>query len=413
MRKLFACLAIIAFSLASPAWAAREEGSFIVAESEGAGLTREEALMDARRNAVQQATGVLSKGVTEVIDDLARENVVQLSRAFIEKFDVLEERESDGRWSVKIKAWVRGEDLLGVLLQKDPDTSPFDGAGLFVSALTREQRVKEAGEVLIEIFNSVPYENYVRTDIGAGGVNLRAGSGGEVSLNTRFSFDRERYFTQAVPLFGAVLDYVAEAKLKDVPFIWEPRGSNPVVVTPPSGIASIAQYMELMEMQKGNRYIDVPGAGNFANVYLLKKNYYFDCYHVSPEAFAALMENLLLSGAHNRLAGRTFEGADLKIAFKDSGGRLVNEHVQPLNLHNVMIFTNLDGLRRSPYVRGNPGQLDGQRHALFILPCMGTIDASNNYLLIENSTASISAKLPPEDMRQVSQADSSIVMKRQ
>jgi hypothetical protein len=410
-------MVFLAFFLAPLAWAAPAqpavtmEDSFVVVESEGVGMTRDEALADARRNAVQRAAGVLSRGVTQTIDDLVRENVIQLSRAFIEKYDIQEERRGGERWTLKIKAWIRGENLLSGLLQEDPNSSLFDGAGLFARALTREQQIKEAAEMLIELFGSVPYENYVRTAVGAEDMNLRSGSG-EVALNVRFSFDRERYFTQAVSLFATVLDYVAEAKLMDVPFLLELQTGDPVIITPPSSIASLPQYIDLMELKSGNRYIDIPGAGEFANVYLLKKNYYFDCYYVSSEAFALLMESLLSADGQNRLTGRMFEGADLKIAFINRSGQLVNEHVQPLNLHNVMVFTNLDGFKRSPYTMGKPNQLDAQRHALFILPCIGTMADVNTYLLIENETASISANLPPGDVQQISRADCSIVMRR-
>ena len=383
---------------------------FIVAESEGLGITRDEALMDARRNAVQQAVGLLSRGVTEVVDDRARENVVQLSRAYIEKYDILDEGRDGARWRFKIKAWIRRENLLNGLLQKNPDSSPFDGAGLFAGALTREQQIKEAAEILIEFLSSFPYENYVYTGVGAESLHLDAE---QVTLNVRFSFDRERYFTQAVPIFASALDYVAEAKLKDVPFLFEYRPENTIVVTPPSGLNSLPQYMELMEVQNGNRYIDIPGAGDFANIYLLKRNYYFDCYRVPAEAFAILMEDLLVAGGQNHLTGRMFDGADLEIAFRTRAGQLVQEHIEPLQLHNVMLFTNLVGLKRSPYVKGSPNQLNEQRHALFILPCIGVLGReADEYILIENEMASISAKLSPKEVQLISQAECSIVMKR-
>ena len=407
----------LAFSLTSPALTGENlsveaiNDSLIVVESQGIGITRNEALMDARRNAVQQATGVLSRGVIEVINDQVAENVVQLSRAFIENYQIEQEQQSGERWEVKITAWIRGQDLLSVLVQKDPDISPLHGAGLFVRALTRQQQIKEASEILIEIFDSIPYENYVRTNIEVGGINLRS-QAEEITLRVLFSFERERYFSQAVPLFSTVLDYVAEAKLSDVPFMWELEGGNPVVITPPTSITSVPEYMELMEIQKANRYIDIPGTGNLANVYLLKKNYYFDCYHMSSEAFAVLMENLLLPDGRNRLTGRVFSGADLKIAFKNDTSHLINEHVESLNLHNVMVFSNLEGLRSSPYTKGADNQLNGQHHALFILPAMGTMRDENNYILIENDAASIIAQLPSGETQQISQADSSIQMRR-
>ena len=409
-RLLVILAAVLALGVISPTFARADE-PFIISEGEGVGLTRDEALMDARRNAVQQAVGVLSTGITEVIDYRVRENVVQLSRAFVERFDILSETLEGVRWRVHIRAWIRRESLLSGLLQKNPDTSPFDGAGLFTRALTREQQIHEAAEMLIEFFGTFPYENYIYVGVGADSLHFGAE---QVTLNVRFSFDRERYFAEAVPMFAAILDYVAEATMRDIPFVFEYLPQNPILITPPSNLSTLAEYKALMEVQSGNRYIDIPGAGDFANIYLLRRNFYFDAYRVPAEAFAILMENLLAAERHDhRLTGRMFDGADLRIAFRTSSGQLVKEHVEPLNLHNVMLFTSLDGLERSPFVRGLPGQLNQQRHSLFILPSIGVLGrGASDYIMIKNETASISVTMPLAELRQISQATCSIEMRQ-
>ncbi|GHV47913.1 hypothetical protein FACS1894204_11760 [Synergistales bacterium] len=370
--------------------------------------------MDARRDAVQQAVGFAMKSVTQVVDDRVRENVLQFSRAFIEKYDILEEKQDRNRWRVTIKAWVRRENLLKGLLQKDPDKSVIDGAGLLTAALTNEQRVKEAAEILTDILTSLSYENYVHAAVGAEGINARSG---ELTLNVRFTFDKERYITQMVPQIASVLDYVAEAKQKDTPFLLS-RASDgdTVVVTPPTEFDSLSSYMAPMEIKKENRYIDLPGVSGFANIYLLKKNYYFDCYRVPAEAFAAVLESLLLKGGQNRLTGKMFDEAELKIAFKSKNGQLIREHKEPLQLYNVMLFTNLDALKRSPWSVGKPEQYNEQRHALFILPRLGTIAGNvanaTDYLLIEEDAASISVKMSQKDIKLVENAECRIEMKR-
>ena len=409
LAVILAAAALSAACLVFAEFAAAAE-PFIIAESEGIGMTRDEALMDARRNAVQQAVGVLTSGITEVVDDRVRENVIQLSRAYIERFDILEEGRDGARWQLKIRAWIRRESLLDGLLQKTPDRSPFDGVGLFTRAMTREQQIKEAAEILIEFFGSFPYANYVYTGVGA--ENLHIGAE-QATLNVRFSFDRERYFAEAVPVFAAILDYVAEARLRDVPFVFEYLPQDPILIIPPSNLSSLAQYKELMEVQSGNRFIDIPGAGNFANIYLLRRNYYFDVYRVPAEAFALLMENLLITGGQNHLTGRTFEGADLNIAFRTRDGHLVQEHVEHLNLHNVMLFASLTGLQLAPYVKGLPNQLNEQRHALFVLPSIGVLArGADDYILIKNETASITVELSPGEVQLISHAECTIVMKR-
>ncbi|MDR2180767.1 MAG: hypothetical protein LBP21_10695 [Synergistaceae bacterium] len=383
---------------------------FVVAESEGVGLTRGEALMNARRNGVEQAIGVLSAGVSQTIDGRVRENVLQLSRGFIEKYEIQKEQKDGARWRVKIKAWIRRENLLAGLLQKDPDKSVLDGSALFTRAMSREQQVAEAAEMLIETFDSIPYENYVHVAVGAEGFDTSQGS---LTMDVRFSFDRERYFSQLVPLLTSTLDYIAESRQRDIPFLLELEPGDPVVVTPPSGINTLSQYVDLMEMADANRYIDLPGGGGFANIYLLTQDYYFDSYRVPPQAFALLTESLLRAEKQGRLSGRVFEGADLKIAFKNKGGQLIYEHTQPLQLYNVTLFAGLVGLKRSPYVKGKPDQLDERHHALFILPCLGTLQGNAaDYLLIESETASISVKLSPQDIKRIERVDCRIELKK-
>jgi hypothetical protein len=272
--------------------------------------------------------------------------------------------------------------------------------------------MKEAADMLIELFGSFPYENYIHVGVGAESLSS---DGEQVALSVRFSFDRKRYFAQAVPLFAWALDYVAEAKLKDVPFMWEIKNGSPIIINPPTELNSLSKYMELMEVKNENRYIDVPGTGDFANIYLLKKNYYFDCYRIPAEAFAMLMENLLIAGEQNRLTGGVFEGATLNIAFKTKAGQLIKEHSEPLQLNNVMVFANLAGLKRSPYTVGKSAQLNEQRHALFILPCLGIGilgKDKSDYQLIENDIGSISVKLSPKEVQQTSQSECVISMKR-
>jgi hypothetical protein len=385
---------------------------FVLVESEGVGTTRDGALMNARRNGVQQAVGVVSAGVSRTIDGRVRENVLQLSRGFIEKYEIREERKDGARWRVRIKAWIRRENLLAGLLQKDPDKSVLDGAGLFARAMTRERQIAEAAEILIETFNSVPYENYVHAAVEGKELGMKDGA---LALNVRFSFDRELYFARMSPLLASVLEYIAESRQKDIPFLLDLAPGDPVVVTPPFGLDALPQYADLMEMGSSNRYIDLPGGGGFANIYLLTKEYYFDSYRIPAEAFALLMENLLRAEKQGRLSGKMFEGADLKIAFKNKEGQLVFEHTQPLQLYNVMLFANLAGLKRSPYVKGKPGQIDERYHAFFILPCLGTLRGSASeadYLLIESETASISVKLPPRDVRLIERVECRIEPKR-
>ena len=119
--RLFSVLCALMFSCtaAFAALAAQEADTFITTDAEGTGISEEQALADARRRAVQQAIGFLSQGMTRTQDGQTEENIVRLSRAFIEKYEVTAKREEKGRHTVFIRAWIRKENLLAGLLQKD------------------------------------------------------------------------------------------------------------------------------------------------------------------------------------------------------------------------------------------------------------------------------------------------------
>ena len=382
--------------------------SFVAVEAEGDGTSRDEAMRDARRNAVQQAVGLLSEGTDRVVDEKMSARVIQLSRAFIEKYEIKEERRESQRHHVVLKAWIRKENLLEGLMQEDPDKSILDGKGLLTSALTREQQIQEAAEMLGECFASIPYANYVRC--GIEGDSFHA-SDGQLVLDVNFGFDREMYFSELVPQIVMILDYVAEASQKDVPFLFALKPGNAVTVSPPSEISSLSEYLKLMELGEGNRYIDFPDSGGFANVYVLTKNYYFNCYRIPTESLSALMESLLRSEAGNRLGGKVFGEADLEILFRSKAGQSIHEHKEPLRLFNVMLFTDMKGLKRSPWPMGKQNTADERYHALFVLPALGTVQG-DDYLLIEKDRAHLSIELAPQDMNLIHHVESKVYLQR-
>jgi hypothetical protein len=151
-----------------------------------------------------------------------------------------------------------------------------------------------------------------------------------------------------------------------------------------------------MEASAGNRYIEVPGAGGFANIYLATKNYYFNCYRVHPDAFAKLLERAFTRDRQGRLAGGAFGGAELVISFHGKGGAQIKEHRQQVNLTNAITFANANGIKKSPYSPQKGEVPDEQYHSIFIMPYMGVYSARDaDYILIENDTAMI--EIPMED----------------
>ena len=366
------------------------EPSYIVAEGSGVGLTREEALLDARRNAVQQAVGVVSKGMTKVIDGRVTENIAQLSRAFIEKYDITDERRDAGRHHVDIKAYIRRDSLMEGLVNYDPVKSSIDGISLFTKSATQEQQIREAADTLTEFFGSIPVSNYIRP---AAASDTFSGRAGKLSLEIHFSFDRELYYSVLAPQMATVLNYVSTAGRRDVPMFFETGEKDRIPPPPPESMSDI---LNLMEASGGNRIIEVPGVGGYANIYLATKNYYFDCYRVHPEAFAKVLERAFTQDRQGRLEGGAFGGEELVISFRGKGGVQIKEYRQKISLTNAITFANAKGIKKSPYAPKKGEPPDERYHSIFIVPYMGVYSAKDaDYILIENDTAVI--EVPMED----------------
>ena len=123
LSLVLSALVALVLSGALAASAAQESGAFIVMDAEGTGTSEEQALADACRRAVQQAIGFLSQGTTRTTDGRTEENIVRLSRAFIEKYEVTSRTKDKDRHVVSIRAWVRRENLLACLLITSLDVS--------------------------------------------------------------------------------------------------------------------------------------------------------------------------------------------------------------------------------------------------------------------------------------------------
>ena len=406
--RIFSVLCALVFSCtaAFAAPAAQEADTFITTDAEGTGASEEQALADARRRAVQQAIGFLSQGMTRTQGGQTEENIVRLSRAFIEKYEVTAKREEKGRHTVSIRAWIRKENLLAGLLQKDPNRSVLDGVSLVTRAVTREQQVQEAGDILIDVFRLMPLSNFVRCSTE--GTAFQSGSG-KLKLGIHFTFDRDLFFAKAAPQLVSVLDYVSECSAKDVPFLFPLSGGDTVSVTLPVSVDSLPRYRELMDLRDGNFYIDLPDGGGFANIYVLTRNYYFNAYRVAPEAFSRLVENLFRPDRQGMLDGRSLGKAGLKLEFKSGGGAVLLTHTEPLQLHNVLFFIDLPALKKIPWSVRKHGPADERRHALFVLPAFGTLQ-DGDYLLIRTDEAELEIPVPPDILKTVKKVDSSIVL---
>lgn len=392
----------------SPSYAATpyNDGNFVVAEATGQGRTIREARINARQNATQQALGFIVKGSSSYREDSQgkklREAVLQISRGSISDERELSHSEENGRHRVTLQVKIRG-DLLRGLLREDFSESAIDGLSLVSRAQRREQWEKEVSDTLLEVIGTFPVSQYIKVDVSVGEDAFSSGTE-KLSMNVRFAFDRAGYFSDAVPNLTAILDYVADSVIRDIPFSLpsEPERRNKekvTVVTPPQSITNIYQYLKLMRIEKQNRYIDTE-RGGFANIYILTSDYYFNAYRITPNAFIRLVEGLFVEKS-GRLTGCAVTKAELNIDFLTAQKQNKYKYTAPMGLQAVMFFLNVIPLGQKAWNLKNHGPLDESRHALFIFPVVGVLQ-NRDYQLIEKEENQITISLPREKLMDVS-----------
>ena len=400
MYKILTALLITIFMTANAAYSAQPyaKGDYVVVEASGRGMTKTAAKIDARRNAAHQALGFLLEGTslyTSFTSDSTShhslsEKVIRISRAFIAAGEEVLSEKEDSRhiFTVTLRVRVSGKELLTGLLQRGPEKSPLDGLSMVASAMAREQWKKDTSDALAEVFGNFPVNDYVRVSAQTiGDFDIKSA---KLKLRINMKFDCERYFSEALPQLLAVLDYVSEARMADIPFMLplERRNDDTVFITNPYPVRAIRQYMNLMDMESENRLIRPESR---ANIYVQTRDYYFNAYRVNPEAFGRLIEAIFQADTRGRLSTRQGYG-ELNISFVGRQGQKMDlSPVRLSNMNNIMFFMDTAAITRNAWVAGK-NSYDDTHHALFILPAFSfENDDRKDYSLYQEDTG----ELPP------------------
>lgn len=269
------------------------------------------------------------------------------------------------------------------LLHEDFSEAAVDGLSLVSRAQRREQWEKEVGDILLEVIGTFPVSQYIKVDVSVGEDAFSSGTE-KLGMNVRFVFNRAGYFSDAVPNLTAILDYVADFVIRDIPFFFpsESERCNKekiTVVTPPQLITNIYQYLKLMRIKKQNRYIDTE-RGGFANIYILTSDYYFNAYRITPNAFIRLVEGLFVEKS-GRLTGYAVTKAELNIDFLTAQKQNKYKYTAPMRVQAAIFFLNVIPLGQKAWNLKNHDPLDESRHALLIFPVVGVLQ-NRDYQLI-------------------------------
>jgi len=185
-----------------PSFRENEAEGNVVAE--GVGLTPDEALKDAFRNAVRQVVGSYVNTESQIKDDqIITDDVLTYSDGFIEHYEEVESRTKEGMCHTTIRAMVERQDVLSCLRSANVAVESVDGKGLFAMAVTTLESERAAERMLQRIFKEYPSTVLDVVVVSAPRIIDKSDQEAKVSYDIRVSIDRSKYdqlFRRVIPL---------------------------------------------------------------------------------------------------------------------------------------------------------------------------------------------------------------------
>jgi hypothetical protein len=163
MPKAWAFFAVFAMMLAVPVWSAAEEEN-IIAEGIGEGANSSEALMAAKRNAVEKGIGTILLSQTEIENfQVKRDQIITKTFGAVKSFEKISEgKAEDGLFQVKIKAVLSKnamrEDLAAFQILIESMNKPRTMVIIDENNIGNNEPTNSAGENAILQFLKDPYE---------------------------------------------------------------------------------------------------------------------------------------------------------------------------------------------------------------------------------------------------------------
>jgi len=384
-----------------------QEPVLVAAIGKGSSTDRDEALRLAWKDAVRKATGLVMDSITVQKEKEVVESITLLSRGYINRYEILEEKKIKGIFHLTVKTWVRRDIVLQALLSGRPAHYSLDGKSLYSQALIREQQLREAMEILVEWLSAFKYENYLIASVSA--PVFRHGAG-EMTFKVSLTFDTERFYKEFSGEMKRLLDYVALAKESNLP-MHLPVDKRSGKVTLPFERKSIADYLRLFGLdsaraRKPHVRVAAHGEERFANIYLAISSFYFNAYNLPDEVFESVW-NKVWASEGSKKTGVFFKKGTLRIMLKNKGGSALLSHESPLNINNVGIFPD-------PRVEFTVKKRPGKGQALFLIPAFGNKLSSgkSDYDLFPRAETEITIKVAPNVMRSVTSAACSVILKQ-
>ena len=208
MKSKPATAAVLLAALLLPLAASAQDAETVTVLATGYGVDPAAAKKAAGRAAIEQVVGQLVDAETLVEnDELVKDRILTHSAAFLEDVETVgEPAESDGLWTVKVRATVRKTQLSKKLAAENVSKAEVKKGKLFAQAASRQQEAGDAAAMVEALFENFP-SGILKAEVcrdaeGQPAVRV-ADTDGTVEADVEISVDA-----------AAWKDWAAEARLK-------------------------------------------------------------------------------------------------------------------------------------------------------------------------------------------------------
>lgn len=192
-------------------------------QGRGIGVTRDSALKDAYRDAIERAIGVYVDAEQIVQnDELVSDKILTHSNAYIEDYKIIKESTENNIITIRILASVKQDTLTRKLSDVMPRQTFMIGnelRNIHAKNSTTEKRAADAEALLSNVIKDInPVTHLIRMNLSDNKPLLVKMNDGKERLFYRFKFfvDTAKYYNEFIPSLTKVLDQIAVKKPRSV-----------------------------------------------------------------------------------------------------------------------------------------------------------------------------------------------------
>lgn len=192
-------------------------------QGRGIGVTRDSALKDAYRDAIERAIGVYVDAEQIVQnDELVSDKILTHSNAYIEDYKIIKESTENNIITIRILASVKQDTLTRKLSDVMPKQTFMIGnelRNIHAKNSTTEKRAADAEALLSNIIKDInPVTHLIRMNLSDNKPLMVKMNDGKERLFYRFKLfvDTAKYYNEFIPSLTNVLDQIAVKKSRSV-----------------------------------------------------------------------------------------------------------------------------------------------------------------------------------------------------